>query len=455
MLYIPPVYTHGHFSPSPAFPADAAWTRAPAAGPAGVSPPARRPFFGTPGHGASQIATPTYRNADGAGPVTSHVDERQSAMSLVASASPYGGAFGGEGAGSRSTVGHMTPSPVSLADNGSSAYAPFGDLLAPAGGMGAPAQDAAHSYARQGLTEVEDEDHQQQRAVDGQSTPSAGPRTTLPTPTVAAQSTLPISKRRRAAAATRCSPPTSSLTRRRGSTGAAGVVASAGSSFGGAGLALADGGALHPGLADVTPGTAAPLRERGAASPCTRGRSAAATGATPPTRAGGASSAAAAAGGASLAGHATAALVSDIMRSTGVGFDGVRREISTQRKELAIMNSQLRSVTKKVDEIAVLADRLTASVVFQRRALVAMSGDITSVLKYVAASGAASSPPTIDGASAVRDAAADGGQMLAATETQNAQWILDLKVCSRSPAASSGSAFDLSCVGVCACSGFL
>ena len=78
-------------------------------------------------------------------------------MSLVASASPYGGAFGGEGAGSRSTVGHMTPSPVSLADNGSSAYAPFGDLLAPAGGMGAPAQDAAHSYARQGLTEVEDE----------------------------------------------------------------------------------------------------------------------------------------------------------------------------------------------------------------------------------------------------------------------------------------------------------
>jgi len=143
------------------------------------------------------------------------------------------------------------------------------------------------------------------------------------------------------------------------------------------------------------------------------------------------------------------------MRSTGVGFAGVRREVTTQRKELAIMNSQLRSVTKKVDEIAVLADRLTTSVVFQRRALVAMSGDITSVLKHVAASGAASSPPTIDGASAVRDAAADGGQMLAATETQNAQWILDLKVCSCSPAASSGSAFDLSCVGVCACSGFL
>jgi len=95
-----------------------------------------------------------------------------------------------------------------------------------------------------------------------------------------------------------------------------------------------------------------------------------------------------------------------------------------------MMNSQLRAVTKKVDDIAVLADRLTASLVFQRRALVSMSGDITSVLQHVTASGAAPSPPTTDGAAAIDGAAAaEGAQTLAATEVQNSQWILDLKVC--------------------------
>jgi len=119
----------------------------------------------------------------------------------------------------------------------------------------------------------------------------------------------------------------------------------------------------------------------------------------------------------------------DILRSTGVGFSGVRREITTQRKELTVLNSQLRAVTNKVDDVAVLADRLTASLVFQRRALVSMSGDITSLLNHVAASGASTSPPKIDGAAAVGDASAVGTQTLAVTEMQNAQWVLDLKVC--------------------------
>jgi len=44
------------------------------------------------------------------------------------------------------------------------------------------------------------------------------------------------------------------------------------------------------------------------------------------------------------------------------------------------MNSQMRSVTKKVDDIAVLADRLTASLFYQRRAVINMAGEVSTVL---------------------------------------------------------------------------
>jgi len=178
-------------------------------------------------------------------------------------------------------------------------------------------------------------------------------------------------------------------------------------------------------------------------------------------RAGGTSSTAAAAGGTWSAGPATAAHVVDIVRTTGVGFAGVRREITTQRKEVAIMNSQLRAVTKKVDEIAVLADRLTASLVFQRRSLVSVSADITSVLAHMAASRASASQqlsgetPAAGGGAAVDGATAGGDQTLAGTEEQDPRWILDLKVCSCSNGTVCGTAYGLSSAAVCSWSAVL
>lgn len=295
MLSAPPVYTHGVLPASPAFQAPAPWSLAPPPGSAGLSSPAWAPFYGTAGHIASELATPSpYRNGDDAGPASSFAAGRQSAMFLtaprVASAFPYG-SFRGEADASRSAVGHQTP----LTDNGSSSHAPFGDLHAPGAGPVTPAGDVARSYARRGPVDDEDDNRQQQRA-------------TLPAPTAAA---LPISKRRRSAAATRCSRPTSSHTQRGGGPGAGGAGASAGSPVPGGSFALADGGASHQGRAGVPSGTSAPLLERRAASPCARGRSAGATGATPPTRAGGPSTTAAVVGGTSSAGPATAAQVSD------------------------------------------------------------------------------------------------------------------------------------------------
>jgi len=124
----------------------------------------------------------------------------------------------------------------------------------------------------------------------------------------------------------------------------------------GGSFALADVGASHRGCAGVPSVTLSPLPERRAASPCARGRSAGATVTIPPTRAGGVPMTPAAVGSTLSAGPATAAQVSDLARSTGVGLAGIRGEIATQRKKLVIMSSQLRAVTKRVGDIAVLAD---------------------------------------------------------------------------------------------------
>jgi len=60
------------------------------------------------------------------------------------------------------------------------------------------------------------------------------------------------------------------------------------------------------------------------------------------------------------------------------------------------MNSQLRAVTKKVDDITVLADRLTSSLLLQRRTLVSMSVDITSLSSHISTDGAMALPRATD-----------------------------------------------------------
>ena len=121
------------------------------------------------------------------------------------------------------------------------------------------------------------------------------------------------------------------------------------------------------------------------------------------------------------------------MRTSSTGFSGVRREITAQRKEVAIMNSQIRAVTKKLDDVAVLADRLTASLFYQRRAIINMAGDVTSVLTWTAAESSAAmasgAGPAVHG---VPDADGNARNTSVTTpegEVQEAQWILELKVC--------------------------
>jgi len=119
------------------------------------------------------------------------------------------------------------------------------------------------------------------------------------------------------------------------------------------------------------------------------------------------------------------------MRFTSSGFSGVRREVTTQRKELAILNSQLRAVTKKVDDIAVLADRLTASLIFQRRTLVTMAADISAVVTSVAADRRALAAPVAGATPDAAAAAATSGLRTGAPismDERDAQWVLDLKV---------------------------
>jgi len=129
-----------------------------------------------------------------------------------------------------------------------------------------------------------------------------------------------------------------------------------------------------------------------------------------------------------------------MIRSTTCGFAGVRREITTQRKEVAILNSQLRAVTKKVDDIAVLVDRLTASLVFQRRTLVTISGDVSTVLTSVTADRAATAAPgtsaALDGAAATL-AGGVAARSALATEQHDSRWVLDLKVCIHSGACAA------------------
>lgn len=367
----------------------------------------------------------SHSTVDGAGRVSPVAVEHHLAMYLTAPGVAYAprcaGSQGEAGPSHAAARHHAPPLFFKPGNPGSSAYAPFGNIHAPFGGVSAPMGDEASTYAHRGPVDIENDGGQLQRADDGRFQTRAGGRTTSTSPTATSPGTLAVRKRRRSAAASRCSLPSPSHTRDGGSPGARAAAASDGLLVASAGSSLVDGGDLALGRASARTGPKESSRHRGAAALSARGRSAAAgTGSTPQTRARAASPTATPSGARSMSGLATALQASDFIRSTGLGFSGVRRDITTQRKELAIMNSPLRAITKKVDEISVLADRLTASLVSQRRALLSMSGDVTSVLMHVTASGPAASPLENAGAAAVVGAdPAEGTQSLAAMEVQN------------------------------------
>jgi len=436
-----------------------AWPRGHASGSAGASPQTRGAIDGNLGHHASaMVLASSYGRGGGSGGASASAAARLSTLVNApgaACASAYDNGSSGAAAFG-SAAEHQAAWPAAEQDTGSSAHAPLSGphfhfrLTVP------PGVPAASSFVRRGP--VDDDDGEEVGHGDEEHTPQGSRGLATPRPMTGVLSTLPMHKKQRGAATTRCSPPTSSLTRRGGPPGAGGAAAGTGAAVAAGACASVGGGPSQQPRVGSSAGSGARLPEIGAVSPRTRGTTAAASGATPPARAGGASSTAAP-DGSSSAGLVTVAHVNDIMRTTGVGLAGVRREITTQRKEVAIMNSQLRGVTKKVDEIAVLADRLTASLIFQRRALVAMSGDVTTVLSHVAVNGKTLSPPATGstdgggGAGAASPWAGDDAQTPVATEEQDAQWVLDLKVRFVSIGTSSGTASGPRCAQGCARSG--
>jgi len=88
------------------------------------------------------------------------------------------------------------------------------------------------------------------------------------------------------------------------------------------------------------------------------------------------------------------------------------------------MNNQQRTLMKKINDIAVRADRLTSMVTFYRHALHDMSNDLSALLAEVrsARSSAATSPL---GTVAV---ATTAPQSQVQMEMQDAKWILELRL---------------------------
>lgn len=292
-----------------------------------------------------------------------------------------------------------------------------------------PGDDADDEDVDDGLYDEGDDNH----------TPFAGPDTTLPRPMAGPSSTLPINKKRRGRTGARSSPPSPTAPRRGGPPISRGIgtgclaqstgAGDRGTMTGVTGTGASPSGGGHNGR---TAGGAQDSGVTGSATPRTRrGFTGSSTAMPPPGPA--CTAVAAATAGGPQASLPTASQVTDLTRAVSAGFAGVRREVTAQRKELAILNSQMRAVTKKVDAVAVLADRLTASLFYQRRAVINMAGDVSMVLaRTVVRSTGAMAAGAGPSSAGVLDA--DGNAVNTAVttmeaEVQEAQWILELKVC--------------------------
>jgi len=313
------------------------------------------------------------------------------------------------------------------------------------------------SFARRGpVDDADDDDADDVFFVEGDDnrTQCAGPGTSLPRPMAGSTSTLPINKKRRGTAGPSCAPVSPMPPRRGGPLGGGGGGSSGPSRSVGTGASgtmprvtgagtrqCGDGGDGR------TSGVARDSGAPGSASPRTRTGFVGSSAATPPPRPD-CTAAAAATAGRSAGGFSTASQFTELTRTVSAGFSGLRREVTAHRKELAIINCQMRAVTKKVDDVAVLADRLTASLFYQRRAVINMAGDVSTVLARTVVRSTREMP---SGAVRLPERAADaeGNAVIDETKTmeaqvQEAQWILELKVCSDcSPTASC-----FACAGV-------
>jgi len=134
------------------------------------------------------------------------------------------------------------------------------------------------------------------------------------------------------------------------------------------------------------------------------------------------------------------AQVSKLHYTLTSGVSGVRRELTAVRKELAVSNDNVRTITEKTGDIAVASDAMGVSVVMMRQAVSKLGVDMAE--RFTAASalaeGASGAPRAATG---TRDAAArsapttagSAGEAQAQTEEemeiQDARWVPKLKVC--------------------------
>lgn len=114
---------------------------------------------------------------------------------------------------------------------------------------------------------------------------------------------------------------------------------------------------------------------------------------------------------------------------------GVRRELTGIRKELSILSNQQRSFISKIDNIAVMTERLAETVLLQRRALSSLAAQIATVLATGALSTTpGASPPAAYGSvgSPASGLSPQGHtvtpQAIPAAQVQDSQWVLKVKV---------------------------
>jgi len=118
------------------------------------------------------------------------------------------------------------------------------------------------------------------------------------------------------------------------------------------------------------------------------------------------------------------AQVTQLHASLTSGLSSVRRELTSNRKELAVTNNNFRMVVKKVDDIAVLVDQLALSMVVQRRALIKLGVDMASgFAKFGETAAAAASTEPLSGAGP--GARPRNEEEM---ERQDAMWVLESKV---------------------------
>ncbi|OSX71002.1 hypothetical protein BU14_0617s0007 [Porphyra umbilicalis] len=127
-----------------------------------------------------------------------------------------------------------------------------------------------------------------------------------------------------------------------------------------------------------------------------------------------------------------AARLSEMSRVHKDAISGIRREMTASRKELAITNGSLRELTKKMDNIAAIADRLAVSLVMQRRQLDKLGGElpaaVAAVLALPAVPTAAVETAAAPGSDVGTPSSVPDGASQQEVRVQDAQWILDLKV---------------------------